>query len=83
MADVCVIDGGYIGLSAALHLAERGYRVVMVEENRIGCGASGHNGGQIVTDFSGDLAPLERRHGFDHASRHRRLAGRPRRCCAR
>jgi gamma-glutamylputrescine oxidase len=46
-ADVCVIGGGYTGLSAALHLAERGYQVVLLEQARIGWGASGRNGGQI------------------------------------
>ena len=46
-ADVCVIGGGFTGLSAALHLAERGYKVVLLEQARIGWGASGRNGGQI------------------------------------
>ncbi len=47
-ADVCVIGGGYTGLSAALHLAERGYAVVLLEAGRIGWGASGRNGGQMI-----------------------------------
>ncbi len=46
-ADVCVIGGGYTGLSAALELAERGYDVVLLEAQRIGFGASGRNGGQV------------------------------------
>ncbi len=46
-ADVCVVGGGFTGLSAALHLAERGYKVVLLEAARIGWGASGRNGGQI------------------------------------
>lgn len=46
-ADVCVIGGGYTGLSAALHLAERGYRTVLLEARRIGNGASGRNSGQL------------------------------------
>lgn len=45
--DVCVVGGGYSGLSSALHLAERGYDVVLLEANRIGWGASGRNGGQV------------------------------------
>jgi gamma-glutamylputrescine oxidase len=45
--DICVIGGGFTGLSAALHLAERGYKVVLLEQARIGWGASGRNGGQI------------------------------------
>lgn len=50
-ADVCVIGGGFTGLSAALHLAERGYKVVLLEQARIGWGASGRNGGQINLGF--------------------------------
>ncbi len=47
--DVCVIGGGFTGVSAALHLAETGYQVVLLEANRIGWGASGRNGGQLHT----------------------------------
>ena len=47
--DVCVIGGGFTGVSAALHLAEAGYDVVLLEANRIGWGASGRNGGQLHT----------------------------------
>jgi gamma-glutamylputrescine oxidase len=46
-ADVCVIGAGYTGLSAALHLAEAGLQVVLVEAHRVGFGASGRNGGQL------------------------------------
>jgi gamma-glutamylputrescine oxidase len=46
-ADVCVIGAGYTGLSAALHLAERGYSVVVLDAHRVGFGASGRNGGQV------------------------------------
>ncbi|MDO6483450.1 MAG: FAD-binding oxidoreductase [Shimia thalassica] len=46
-ADVCVIGAGYTGLSSALHLAERGYNVILVEAHRVGFGASGRNGGQL------------------------------------
>ena len=45
-ADVCVVGGGYAGLSAALHLAERGLDVVLVEATRVGWGASGRVGGR-------------------------------------
>ncbi len=45
--DVCVIGGGFTGLSAAWHLAERGYDVILLEAQRVGFGASGRNGGQV------------------------------------
>ncbi|AFU98432.1 NAD(P)/FAD-dependent oxidoreductase [Simiduia agarivorans] len=46
--DVCIVGGGFTGVSTALHLVERGYSVALVEANRIGWGASGRNGGQIT-----------------------------------
>jgi glycine/D-amino acid oxidase-like deaminating enzyme len=61
-ADVCVVGGGFSGISAALTLAERGYSVVLVEANRIGWGASGRNGGQIIAGMSGE-ARLKRQMG--------------------
>lgn len=53
-ADVCVIGAGFTGVSTALHLVERGYNVHIVEANRIGWGASGRNGGQIIGGISGE-----------------------------
>ncbi|OFZ70437.1 MAG: hypothetical protein A2Z01_00125 [Betaproteobacteria bacterium RBG_16_58_11] len=50
-ADVCVLGGGYAGLSAALDLAERGYSVALLEAQRLGWGASGRNGGQALVGF--------------------------------
>ncbi|MDU9004820.1 NAD(P)/FAD-dependent oxidoreductase [Sedimentitalea todarodis] len=46
-ADVCVVGAGYTGLSAALHLAEAGMDVVLLDAHRVGFGASGRNGGQL------------------------------------
>ncbi|WP_323034799.1 FAD-binding oxidoreductase [Pararhodobacter sp.] len=57
--DVCVIGGGYTGLSAALHLAERGYDVILLEAQRVGFGASGRNGGQVGTGQRLDQDALE------------------------
>ena len=51
-ADVCVVGGGIAGLSTALHLAERGYRVVLLEGHRIGWGASGRSGGQAIFGYA-------------------------------
>lgn len=68
-ADVCVVGGGYTGLSAALHLAERGYDVVLLEAQRIGWGAAGRNGGQVGSGQRRDEAELEARFGRDVAHR--------------
>ena len=53
-ADVCVIGAGFTGISSALHLVERGYNVHVVEANRVGWGASGRNGGQMIGGISGE-----------------------------
>ena len=66
--DVCVIGGGYTGLSTALHLVERGYHVAVLEAARVGWGASGRNGGQIVNGYSRDMDVIERRHGAASAA---------------
>lgn len=66
-ADVCVIGAGYTGLSTALHLAEAGFKVVVLEAAKVGWGASGRNGGQIVNSYSRDLDVIEARHGTDTA----------------
>ena len=55
-ADVCVIGGGFSGVATALTMAERGRSVVLLEANRIGWGASGRNGGQMIGGISGEAA---------------------------
>jgi gamma-glutamylputrescine oxidase len=62
-ADVCIVGAGFSGLATALHLAERGYRVAVVEARHIGWGASGRNGGQLVNGYSRDLDVIESRYG--------------------
>ena len=61
-ADVCVVGAGFTGTSTALTLAERGYSVALLEANRIGWGASGRNGGQLIHGGCG-LDKLHDRHG--------------------
>ena len=68
-ADVCVIGGGYTGLSAALHLAEKGYDVVLLEAHRMGFGASGRNGGQVGSGQRQDQDWPERAAGRETARR--------------
>jgi len=62
-ADLCIVGAGYTGLSAALHLAEAGRKVIVVEGARVGWGASGRNGGQIVNGLNASLGTIERRYG--------------------
>ena len=61
--DVCIIGGGYTGLSSALHLAERGYDVVLLEAQRLGWGASGRNGGHLGSGQRKDQDALEEAYG--------------------
>jgi len=49
--DVAVVGAGFTGVSTALHLAEWGYDVALIEANRVGWGASGRNGGQLIDGF--------------------------------
>ncbi|WP_336767797.1 FAD-binding oxidoreductase [Pantoea endophytica] len=61
--DVCIIGGGFTGLSSALFLTEAGYDVVLLEAAKIGFGASGRNGGQVVNSYSRDVDVIEQRYG--------------------
>lgn len=65
--DVCVIGAGYTGLSTALFLLEQGFRVVILEAAKVGFGASGRNGGQIVNSYSRDIDTVERSTGSNEA----------------
>jgi gamma-glutamylputrescine oxidase len=58
-ADVCVLGGGIAGCSSALSLAERGYRVVLLEQRRLGWGASGRSGGQVICGLSAEQDSIE------------------------
>lgn len=58
--DICIIGAGYTGLSAALSLLEQGFKVTVLEAVKVGFGASGRNGGQIVNSYSRDIDVIER-----------------------
>ena len=73
-ADVCVIGGGFTGLGCALRLAELGYSVKLLEQNRIGWGASGRNGGQLHSGQRRDQNWLEKRFGLTKAREFWQLA---------
>ena len=66
-ADVAILGAGYTGLSAALTLARRGYRVTVLEAHRAGFGASGRNGGQVGTGFNKSQRWLEAKLGDNRA----------------
>lgn len=61
--DICIIGAGYTGLSAALHLAEKGYSVILLETETIGWGASGRNGGQVCPGHNMGHAELIKKVG--------------------
>ncbi len=60
--DVCIVGAGFSGLSSALHLVEKGFRVVVLEAVKVGFGATGRNGGQVVNSYSRDVDVIERRY---------------------
>jgi len=66
-ADVCVIGGGYTGLSSALYLAKKGFNVVILEANSVASGASGVNGGQVSGGMRRDQFYLEKKIGVAKA----------------
>jgi len=61
-ADICIVGAGFTGVATALTLAERGYSVVLLEANRVGWGASGRNGGQLINGISG-LSKVQKQYG--------------------
>lgn len=60
--DVCIVGAGFTGLSSAIFLKDRGYDVVVLEAGKVGFGASGRNGGQVIGGISGE-ARIAKRHG--------------------
>ncbi|WP_028241387.1 NAD(P)/FAD-dependent oxidoreductase [Stutzerimonas azotifigens] len=70
--DVCIVGGGFTGLNTAIELAERGLSVVLLEARRIGWGASGRNGGQLIRGVGHDLdrfMPILGEEGVDELKR--------------
>lgn len=74
-ADVCIIGGGFTGLSAALHLAEGGASVVVLEAGEVGAGASGRNGGQVIPGLKLDPSELEALVGPERGARLTEIVG--------
>ena len=72
--DVCVVGAGFTGISTALSLAEKGKRVIVVEGSRIGFGASGRNGGQIVNSFNRDIDYIFNKYGDDVGQKMAKMA---------
>jgi gamma-glutamylputrescine oxidase len=68
-ADVCVLGAGLTGLSAAIELAEAGYRVTVLESAHVGWGASGRSGGQAIFGFGCDQAKIAAMLGIEESRR--------------
>lgn len=68
-ADIVVVGAGFTGINTALELAERGREVVLLEANRLGWGASGRNGGQIIGGIGHDPERFQRHIGSNGVRR--------------
>ena len=68
-ADVVVLGGGIAGCSTALHLAQRGYRVIVLEARFVGYGASGRSGGQTIFGLAASQQSIASQVGKDNARR--------------
>ena len=66
-ADVCIVGAGYTGLTAALRLAEKGFKVTVLDAHRVGFGASGRNGGQVGSGYNQSQEWIARKLGETHA----------------
>jgi len=66
--DVCIVGAGYSGLVTGLFLAEKGYKVMVVEAEKVGFGASGRNGGQLINGYSRGFDQIKASYGEDTAN---------------
>ncbi|PAX26502.1 FAD-dependent oxidoreductase, partial [Neisseria gonorrhoeae] len=66
-AETCIIGGGLSGLCTALPLAEHGHEAVVLEAARIGFGASGRSGGQVISDYACGMGEIEKQVGLEQA----------------
>ncbi|MEH6579801.1 MAG: FAD-binding oxidoreductase [Amphritea sp.] len=62
--DVCVVGAGFTGLSTSIHLAKKGYKVILLEGDKVGWGASGRNGGQAIIGYNNGIGMMEQRFGI-------------------
>ena len=60
--DLCIVGGGFTGLSTAIESAKKGLKVILLEQNKIGWGASGRNGGQVWPDLSNGVEVIEQKY---------------------
>ena len=51
-SEVCIVGAGFTGINTALNLVKKGYKVVVIDSARVGWGASGRNGGQLISGFT-------------------------------
>ncbi len=65
--DVVIIGGGFTGLSTAYHLQKKNIKTIVLEKSYIGSGASGRNGGQILTGFIDPMSSLAKKKGLETA----------------
>ena len=72
--EICVIGGGLAGLSTALGLVEKGKKVILVEANRIGWGASGRNGGFVAKGYASGYRQIQKKVGLEHTKELHKLA---------
>jgi glycine/D-amino acid oxidase-like deaminating enzyme len=73
--DICIVGAGFTGLSAALHAAQAGASVCVLEASEPGWGASGRNGGQVIPGFKWDPDELVAKFGAEAGERLVSLAG--------